>query len=81
MAFCGSIYVKKVMKLLAFIFEQPSYISFFKILSSIDPDQLASDDQCHPQDESIIPVPRQYFCTENVVCFSCLLHILKCTSD
>ena len=23
--FCGSIYVKKVMKLLAFIFEQPSY--------------------------------------------------------
>ena len=26
MAFCLSIYVKKVMKLLAFIFEQPSYI-------------------------------------------------------
>ena len=25
MTFCGSIYVKKVMKLLAFIFEQPSY--------------------------------------------------------
>ena len=25
MAFCRSIYVKKVMKLLAFIFEQPSY--------------------------------------------------------
>ena len=25
--FCRSIYVKKVMKLLAFIFEQPSYIS------------------------------------------------------
>ena len=25
MPFCGSIYVKKVMKLLAFIFEQPSY--------------------------------------------------------
>ena len=24
MTFCGSIYVKKVMKLLAFIFEQPS---------------------------------------------------------
>ena len=24
-AFCRSIYVKKVMKLLAFIFEQPSY--------------------------------------------------------
>ena len=24
--FCRSIYVKKVMKLLAFIFEQPSYI-------------------------------------------------------
>ena len=25
MAFCRSMYVKKVMKLLAFIFEQPSY--------------------------------------------------------
>ena len=28
MAFCRSIYVKKVMKLLAFIFEQPSYKCF-----------------------------------------------------
>ena len=27
MTFCHSIYVKKVMKLLAFIFEQPSYLS------------------------------------------------------
>ena len=27
--FCRSIYVKKVMKLLAFIFEQPSYILTF----------------------------------------------------
>ena len=27
MAFCRSIYVKKVMKLLAFIFEQPSYLN------------------------------------------------------
>ena len=26
MKFCPAIYVKKVMKLLAFIFEQPSYI-------------------------------------------------------
>ena len=26
MTFCRSIYVKKVMKLLAFIFEQPSYV-------------------------------------------------------
>ena len=26
MTFCRSIYVKKVIKLLAFIFEQPSYI-------------------------------------------------------
>ena len=26
MAFCRSIYVKKVMELLAFIFEQPSYL-------------------------------------------------------
>ena len=25
MAFCRSVYVKKVMKLIAFIFEQPSY--------------------------------------------------------
>ena len=25
MTFCGRIYVKKVLKLLAFIFEQPSY--------------------------------------------------------
>ena len=29
MAFCPSIYVKKVMKLLAFIFEQPSYFIVF----------------------------------------------------
>ena len=28
MTFCRSIYVKKVMKLLAFIFEQPSYPKF-----------------------------------------------------
>ena len=27
MTFCRSVYVKKVMKLLAFIFEQPSYIA------------------------------------------------------
>ena len=26
--FCRSTYVKKVMKLLAFIFEQPSYVGF-----------------------------------------------------
>ena len=30
--FCRSIYVKKVMELLAFIFEQPSYVS---VLSNI----------------------------------------------
>ena len=36
MTFCGSIYVKKVMKLLAFIFEQPSYMT-----NSVDPDQTA----------------------------------------
>ena len=29
-AFCRSIYVKKVMKLLAFIFEQPSYGSLLR---------------------------------------------------
>ena len=28
MTFCCSIYVKKVMKLLAFIFEQPSYTKY-----------------------------------------------------
>ena len=27
MTFCRSLYVKKVMKLLAFIFEQPSYLN------------------------------------------------------
>ena len=31
-AFCRSIYVKKVMKLLAFIFEKPSYKHFASIL-------------------------------------------------
>ena len=43
MTFCRSIYVKKVMKLLAFIFEQPSYaykvqkcINIFKFKWSID---------------------------------------------
>ena len=30
MIFCRSIYVKKVMKLLAFIFEQPSYLLYLK---------------------------------------------------
>ena len=30
MTFCRSIYVKKVMKLLAFIFEQPSYIEILE---------------------------------------------------
>ena len=34
LTFCRSIYVKKVMKLLAFIFEQPSYITCVLILSS-----------------------------------------------
>ena len=29
MTFCRSIYVRKVMKLLAFIFEQPSYLVHF----------------------------------------------------
>ena len=42
--FCRSIYVKKVMKLLAFIFEQPSY-PFFDIWASpreLEPIQLVS---------------------------------------
>ena len=33
MTFCRSIYVKKVMKLLAFIFEQPSYSMIVKLLT------------------------------------------------
>ena len=33
MIFCRSIYVKKVMKLLAFIFEQPSYSVDFNLYS------------------------------------------------
>ena len=32
MTFCHSIFVKKVMKLLAFIFEQPSYQKLIKSL-------------------------------------------------
>ena len=35
MTFCRSVYVKKVMKLLAFIFEQPSYI--YIIVVTISP--------------------------------------------
>ena len=27
------------------------------------------------------PYPTTILCPENVVCFLCLLHILKCTSD
>ena len=40
MPFCRSIYVKKVMKLLAFIFEQPSYIYFIikKLLTYVSVD-------------------------------------------
>ena len=33
MPFCRSIYVKKVMKLLAFIFEQPSYVKEHSFVS------------------------------------------------
>ena len=38
MTLCRSNYVKKVMKLLAFIFEQPSYLNFifdFKVISVV----------------------------------------------
>ena len=34
--FCRSIYVKKVMKLLAFIFEQPSYDGYINALPGFD---------------------------------------------
>ena len=35
MTFCRSIYVKKVIKLLAFIFEQPSYKTFDNLIELI----------------------------------------------
>ena len=35
MPFCRSIYVKEVMKLLAFIFEQPSYIAVLMACGSV----------------------------------------------
>ena len=42
MTFCRSIYVKKVMKLLAFIFEQPSYHSMQKAIKDIHLANMAS---------------------------------------
>ena len=33
--FCRSVYVKKVMKLLAFIFEQPSYYAFERVCLNV----------------------------------------------
>ena len=36
MPFCHSIYVKKVVKLLAFIFEQPSYNTINRHLAAVD---------------------------------------------
>ena len=35
MTFCRSVYVNKVMKLLAFIFEQPSYLTDGNIFAAI----------------------------------------------
>ena len=35
MTFCRSIYVKKVMKLLAFIFDQPSYGTTSKVIPQV----------------------------------------------
>ena len=37
MTFCRSIYMKKVMKLLAFIFEQPSYQEWIQSSTTPDP--------------------------------------------
>ena len=34
--FCRSIYVKKVMKLLAFIFEQPSYVVYREFIKQVE---------------------------------------------
>ena len=31
MTFCRSVYMKKVIKLLAFIFEQPSYVNLYAV--------------------------------------------------
>ena len=42
MTFCRSIYVKKVMKLLAFIFEQPSYYALESEIENIQPSCLYS---------------------------------------
>ena len=33
------------------------------------------------QNSLINPYPATILCPENVVCFLCLLHIFKCTSD
>ena len=53
MTFCRSIYVKEVMKLLAFIFEQPSYVCYFYVCdnkwqpaSRIHPDQARHPGVC-----------------------------------
>ena len=47
MIFCRSIYVKKVMKLLAFIFEQPSYFMKFNAIIFSKPLNI-----CIPQSRS-----------------------------
>ena len=37
MTICHSIYLKKVIDLLAFIFEQPSYLTLLRLKSGVDP--------------------------------------------
>ena len=54
MTFCHSIYVKKVMKLLAFIFEQPSYRYIHVCASASDPvlvvaNKKGTDQPAHPR--------------------------------
>ena len=49
-SFCRSIYVKKVMKLLAFIFEQPSYSIFLDFIENknMDSDEAAFEKKRTP---------------------------------
>ena len=62
MPFCRSIYVKKVMKLLAFIFEQPSY-SFLKMILFVKFSQV---------------IFSSFFCTGHVILchFFCLFDFI-----
>ena len=77
MTFCHSIYVKKVMKLLAFIFEQPSYWHF-KIY-----EQDTFRAQLSYAWKSFItsgPGKKTAFCSEHEKCLPCILIFIKITN-